>query len=501
MIAATLASLVLRADAQIAGLPGPPEGVKPTFVRLGKPVNPGRRLTPWQAPLGFEVSLSHHEDLKHQSPPPVPLGGDHIAVDPNSTPAPPAADAEFPGPTNNGWIPYDGAIAVGPTYIVAMANSTWTVYSKAGGPPVRASEGLDVIFGTGVNDAPFDPKCFYDSGHYVMLATYISGSNARMYVAVSKTSDPTSAVDSNGWWVYTFNWRLDGTTDTSNWGDFPGLGYDDNSIYINTNQYSISGGSFQYSKVRVLSKAQLYTGAGATYVDFTHLLNADGTAAFTPKPARCLSSSTSGYLLNTRPGGGSSVTLWRIDNGPTSPTLTRVATVSVGNYAVPPDAPQKGGRNLVATGDCRTQDVVFRNGSIYTAFTEKTGTTRKNQACALRYLQITNAGAKTRDLTYAGASGVSLYYPAVSADSLGNVAMNYSRSSSTEYIGAYAAKLPVGATNFGASSTLASGNTYMIQSRWGDYSGVHNDGADLWFMTGVGNSSVWGTDISKITLP
>ena len=48
---------------------------------------------------------------------------------------------------------------------------------------------------------------------------------------------------------------------TNNWGDYPGLGYNDAAIFINANQYSINNNSFQYAKVRVLSKAQLFSGA------------------------------------------------------------------------------------------------------------------------------------------------------------------------------------------------------------------------------------------------
>jgi hypothetical protein len=484
----------------IPGQPGPPEGVLPVVMQPG---HAGPSINPpviFQTPLGFEVSLQHYEDLKRQSPPPFPLGGSQIIVDPNKQPPAPSGNPLFSGPTPNGWIPYDAAVAVGPSHILALVNAKWVVYDKTSYAKLSETT-FDSWWNTSASNPPFDPKCYYDpSGHFVMIATWFGSGLANMYVSVSQTSDPTG-----DWWNYTYDWRLDGTTSTGNWGDYPGLGYDDNAIYINANQYSLSSNFFQYSKVRVLDKAQLFSGTKSTYTDFIDLRNADGTAAFTVKPARCLSSTASEYLLNTRPGGGSSVTLWSINPLATPPTLTRVATVSVGSYAVPPDAPQAGGRNLVATGDCRTQDVVWRNGVVYTAFTEKVGTTRKNQASALRYLEVTNTGGLNSNITYKGASGIYFYYPAVTAADSGNVAMVFNRSSSTEYISMYSVKKPSGATAFDTSTSqlLAAGNTYMRQSRWGDYNAIHNDDVSggAWLMAGTGRSYIWATDIAFVSLP
>jgi hypothetical protein len=490
-----MATCATTALAAIQGVSGPPEGIRPvvrTAVPGGGPGRPPAAV--FQAPLGFEISAQHHEHLKHSTPPPFPVGGSEIVTDPNSAPPEPADEAQFPGPLNNGWIPYDAAVAVGPSHVLALVNSSWTVYTKAG--VQQAYSTFDAWWGLAAG-SPFDPKCFYDDGHFVMLATSVGNGLANMYVSVSQTDDPTGA-----WWNYTFDWRLDGATLTGNWGDYPGLGYDDNAIYISANQYTISANFFQYAKVRVLDKAALYSGSAGTYTDFVNLFNADGTKAFTVKPARCLSSSSSEYLLNTRSGGGNSVTLWRIDGAPGSPTLTRVATVSVGSYSVPPDAPQKGGSNKVATNDCRTQEVVYRDGTVHTAFTERVGSRPKDRRAALRYLAISTAGAKQKDTTYQGSSGVHLYYPAVTNDANGNLAMFFNRSSGTEYISMYVTKMPAGGS-FGASSLLAAGTTYMIQSRWGDYSGVHNDPltGEVWGMCGTARNSVWATDIVAVTLP
>jgi hypothetical protein len=316
-----------------------------------------------------------------------------------------------------------------------------------------------------------------------------------MYVSVSQSPDPTGA-----WFTYAMDWRVDGNTMTSNWGDFPGLGYDDAAVYVTANQYS---SSFRYAKIRILKKSDLYAGLPLTFTDIVNLKNADGTTAFTIKPARCLSSSGSEYLLNTRPGGGSSVTLWRIDNPVSSPSTTRVATVAVGTYGTPPDAPQSGGRNLVDTGDCRTQEVVYRDGNVYTAFTERFAQSKRSTVAAARFLKITSAGVRVIDKTYTGPTGASVYYPAVAVSASGAVLMGFDRSSSTEFVSSYAVSMAAGANTFATSSQrLAAGIGYMRQSRWGDYNAIEleSDGSGAWVMNGVG-SSVWNTDISLVLFP
>ena len=379
-------------------LQGPSVGVKPSIVipsEIPFTAGPGNDRV-IEAPMGYERDREDMQQLKKATYRGVKLGGTlnfDLNKNSNSVLAP-NQGTNFQGMLQNGWIPDDAAVAVGPNHVINMTNSQWAVYSKTTGAQLFITQ-FDPWFGTAAGGG-FDPKCFYDAaaGRYVIMCVEQSSPNALIDISVSQTSDPLGA-----WWKYSFDATLDGSTPTSNWMDFPGMGYSDNAIYVGGDQYTFAG-SYKYSKVRVFSKAQLYSGAAATWTDFVNLLNADGTSAFAPKPAQCISASASGYILNTRVGGGSSVTLWRIDNAPSAPTLTRVATVSVGTYAVPPDAKQAGTATKIATGDCRTQDVVYRDGFLYNGFTEKVGTKPSTAVAAIRYLKISSAGVKNKDKNY-----------------------------------------------------------------------------------------------------
>ncbi len=475
-------------------LKGPANGVAPTiFTPTPSPRGNGNAFG-LATPLGFLQSSGHNEDLKNTNTPPnVVLGGT-----PNGTGGvyAPTSGTSFDATVQNGWIPYDAAVAVGPNHVVVCTNAQIEVYSRTGAFIARYStdpgSGND-FFPTDAG-VSYDCKAFYDktAGRFVLLFDQSSNPLAYMNVAVSLTSDPTGA-----WYKYHLDWTLDGSTKTSNWGDYPSLGYDDNAIYIGANQYSFSN-SYKYSKVRVLSKAQLYSGATATWTDFVNLTNSNGTSAFTVKAGRMLSSSASEYLLNTLPGGGSFVTLWRIDNAPSAPTLTRVATVTVGTYAVPPNGRQPGGSS-VASGDCRTQDMVMQNGVIYTAFSEKYGSTRKNQGAGIRYLEITTAGVKNHDISYF-TSGVDQFYPAVTVDPTGNMFMVFSRSSSTQYASMYQTGMTTAETAIEAAVLVKAGAGTVTSGRWGDYNAIANDFSNtsaVWEFCGWAQSNgAWGTHVA-----
>jgi hypothetical protein len=412
----------------------------------------------------------------------------------NTPPPPPPPlhiGTNFNGPVQNGYIPYSAAVAVGPSHIVVMSNAQFAIYTKTG--TLLSLKQNNQFFPTdaGVSRSP---KCYYDaaSGHFVMLAAQAQNPMSFMNVAVSQTSDPTGA-----WWMYHLDWTLDGSAGTSNWGDWPTLGYSDSALYIAANQFSFAN-IYQYSKVRVLSKSQLFTGAVASWQDFTNLRNADGTSAFCLNAARALSSSASGYLLNNVPAGGSTVTVWRIDNAPSSPTLTRVATPAVGAYALPPDARQPGrGAPYVTTGDCRLQNVVLQGGMLYTAFSYNAGS---KAGSGIKYLNISTSGAVSKSLVFSGAA-IDYYYPAVTVDPTGNMFMVFSRSSTSEYPSMYATGMKTTETAIESPTRVKAGAGLVNNSRWGEYNGIQNDPSNpgaVWMYCGWEQSNnTWGSYVAS----
>jgi hypothetical protein len=442
-----------------------------------------------------DYSRAERSRLKYEGQRDLGTGGKEIHLDGTPSPLAPNVGTTFDGLGQNGWIPYDAAICVGPSHIVVMTNSQWVVYDR-NGTVVRAATQFTNWWSGYAGNAPFDPRCVYDAGgaRFIMASVSKSSTQSLYHLSVSQTADPTGA-----WWNYNLNARLDGATNTSNWADFPGLGYDDNSIYLTSNQFTLSNNSFQYVKVRVLDKAVAMSGAPLSWADFVNMLNADGTKAFTLQPSRTLSASTTLYLLNNRSASGSNVTLWRITGGPSAPTLTRQATVTIGSYSIPPDAAQPGTSTLVATNDCRISDsVAWRNGILHAAFTEAF-----SGRSAVRYLRIdTNSNSLLKDITYTQ-TGVYYYFPAVTDDAAGNMYLVLSRSASTEYASAYFTGMTPQDTTIQSSTLAKAGVSTNTSGRWGDYSGIANDPADSLNVVGyvgwANTSNRWATRIFNMT--
>ena len=240
----TSLSLLLTVGPALAvqGARGPAEGVRPVRVQPVNHAGAGGSGHVFRVPLGFQTSMGHVEDLKHLGPTGQTLGGGEIVHDTNTGPAgaPLAASigTSFQGMLQNGWIPYDAALAVGPAQVVVMTNSQWAVYDKTTGAQTFLTQ-FDAFFGNAAGGG-FDPKCFYDAvaGRFVLLAVEqtTAGNLALVDIAVAQTSDATGP-----YWRYSFDETLTGTAETSTWSDYPSLGYDDNNVYCRQDKGEVEG--------------------------------------------------------------------------------------------------------------------------------------------------------------------------------------------------------------------------------------------------------------------
>ena len=422
----------------------------------------------------------------------------------------PTLSTNFAGISYTTWYPPDPIMAVGPSHILVMVNSSLAIYNKTGGAAVQTST-LATWFS---NVSPgttmlFDPKCAYDQWNerYVIVVLALNEDAAQSYylISVSQTNSATGP-----WW----NWKIDakknGDTNTDLWADYPGLGIDSSTtgaIYITSNQFTW-GGAFQYSKLRILKKSELYAGSSLHWYDFWNYKNTDDTAVFTWQPVHTMSSTTGEWLVNTvSRSSGNGVTLWKVTN-PTSvtPTLTRSGKVSVRAYTAPPDGKQKGGAELIDTGDCRLYNAVFQSGYVYTATTEAYKWDNSTTESAIRYLKISTSTKKTvLDKTY-GSDAAYYSYPAITVDSSGNIYLVFSRYKSTEYGCVRFSGRKTTDTKMQGSATLKAGEAYYVlkddsgRNRWGDYSGIARDPSNgaIWLYGEYAKpSNQWGTWIGK----
>ena len=384
--------------------------------------------------------------------------------------AAPVLGANFDGIGNTGWSPPDCTLAVGPSHVLASINSSVAIYNKTGtvalAPRTLAAWWSSVI----TNAKIFDPKALFDqhSQRWILIAAAMPNSAAQesyFLLSISKTSDPLG-----GWWHYKLNAKVDGSTDTQNWADYPGLGVDASAIYLTANMFQFGGG-FAYAKVRILKKAPLLAGLAATWVDFVKLKNPDNTLAFTVAPCHTFGAPQVQYFVNTLfAGSANKVTVWTLNNPITSPALTK-QSVTTTTYGQPPLANQKGGGTALNSGDVRVQNAVFRGGSVWCNFATVANWNEPGvNRAAIFWLQLNpSTGTVVQQGVYGG-SGQHYFYPASAIDTNGGMGMVFCRTGATEfasirYTGRKASE-PLGSLQ--PSALLMAGKSNML----------HMDGAE-----------------------
>ena len=355
-------------------------------------------------------------------------------------PMAPTFGTQFEGITQAGFIPSEPTVAGGPLNIFSAGNVSVTVTDKDGTNRVETSGAT--FFGVPpAEGAISDAQCYYDAlrGRFLALCFTVGTSPnfSKFYLAISKTNDARGA-----WWLYSFDMTLDGSTPTTNWGDYQGLGVSDDKLVFSSQQFSFGGNLYRYQKLRVLDRAAAYSGASLTWVDFANFLppsGGDTNDNFVTKPARNLTPGDNTiHCMCVRTSGGARITYRSITGTPASPALSSGNLVTVSTYSPPPDAPQMGSANLVATNDCRPTDFYTRNGVLVAAWHTAAAIGGGSSESAIRLFRMRLSDrAVLTDETF-GADGVYYYYPAVTVDSVGTIFLGFGRSSSTEFPSAYA---------------------------------------------------------------
>lgn len=433
------------------------------------------------------------------------MAGAPVATGP--TAAAPVMLTSFPGIPATGWLPPDCTLAAGPSHVLLSVNATVSVCNKAGGAPLKTVTLANWFANVITNAKVFDPKALYDqhAGRWVILAVALGpGSTDSFFLlSVSKTADPLG-----GWFNYKLNAKLNGTTPTSNWADYPGLGVDNQALYVTANMFAFGGG-FQYAKLRIIPKAGPYSGGALAFTDFVRLRNADGSFVFTLQPCHTYGAPGAQFLVNSIYPSGSGtqnkLSLWRLTNPTAGPTLTRF-TITTDPYSFPPDAVQKGGGIPLDTGDTRVLNAVFRGGSVWCALTTAHNWGGGNAAACHWFQLNASTGALVQQGVF-GANGFHYSYPAVSPDSNGNMVMVFSRSGSTEFasIRFTGRKSTDPAGTLQGSALLQAGVANYTgldsfgRNRWGDYAGFGNDPADTlrtWFYSMYASTNnQWATQV------
>jgi hypothetical protein len=421
-------------------------------------------------------------------------------------------------------VPPDSTMAVGANHVLLAVNFNLFIYNKSGGAPVQQKT-LNQWFGNlATGTFVFDPKVLFDqsSQRWILIAVALPDPpgpiGSWLMLSVSQSANPLG-----GWWSYKLDATLDGSTATSNWADYPGLGIDPFNIYVTLNMFKFTGnqppfqanGPFAYAKVRVINKVSVIFGAPAVWVDFPKLKNADGSFAFTVQPCHTFGapgteSLVNSYYPSTAASTKKKLSVWSINPlWLPFPTMNPLITVTVDAYGLPPNGTQKGGGVPIDTGDIRVYNAVSRAGSIWCALTSRYNWGGATNVASIHWFQINATSGAIVQQGLFGFQNRSYFYPAIMPDTNGNVFLCCARCSPTEFASAWftgrkandpaglmqnAALLKAGVANYVNLDTAG-------DNRWGDYTGIASDPSDalvVWFFNEyavAGNN--WDTWVGK----
>lgn len=418
---------------------------------------------------------------------------------------------------NNTSIPPDTHGAVDSNYCVTTTNQVVRIQTRAGGAVSQVS--LNSFFSPVVGGGTFDPRVHYDpySNRWIIVAVCGSFStSSAILIAVSQTSNPTGS-----WREYLV------TADGSgvNWLDFPNVGFNSKWICVSGNLFANSGGAYGGAKVYMFNKANLYSGAGASFTGFLQ------TGSFNICPALTYDATTPNMFFAEAEGSSSAhgfVGIWKVSGAIGSESMTFVgdalsdqpyqftgfdhSSSSSGDFQ-----PQVGTTNKVQANDARIDQVSYMNGKLWfshTVFLPFSSTVSATR-CGVDWWQTDTLANPIQIGRIDDATGANFFsFPTLAVNTSNDALIGFSVMSATTHpSAAYALRLHTDPTDsirpyqiYRHGITTYYKTFSGAKNRWGDYSGAAIDitnMTDFWTIQEAASSTtnVYDTWWAHVTTP
>ncbi|MES2002888.1 MAG: hypothetical protein V4450_00100 [Bacteroidota bacterium] len=436
----------------------------------------------------------------------------------NSSPVPPKNGAmenpQFPGlGDNNTTIPPDIGGAAGPNHLMVTLNSQVRIQDKSGTDLSTVT--LNNFFSSlaGITTV-FDPKVLYDpfNQRWILTAPANPGATtSALCLGISATSDPTGT-----WSLYAF----DVDAGNINWFDYPSIGFNKNWIVITGNMFKVSNSAFSGAGIFIFDKSATYSGTASPSASL--VTNLGGTIV----PAITLDNTVNDLNLvsnwNGSSGGNGLLRLFTITGTASAPVFAATNNFPASSQtwasgAASNFAPQSGSTSLIANGDGRIQNAVFRGGSLWcthTVFIPANSPTRS----VIQWWQIDPATGTVQQFGRVTDPGGNEFYayPSIAVNAYNDVLIGYSSFSSGKFAsGNYSFRLHTDAVNTMQSTVqFKAGLASYVKTfgagvnRWGDYTStcIDPDDFSLWTIQEyaelpVSGSDRWGTEWNKLIPP
>ncbi len=480
------------------------------IITIGDPIERGIRNT---------TGPQYDESLRYLVPPSAPEGANYFE-DINANISTRGSNEQtvllqdFTGIAMGNSIPPDPIMAVGPNHILACVNSRFAIWDKQGNllKNISADQWYASVL---TNPGAFDPQIIYDhyAGRWFMLwdSQVDNPPRAHFLISISDDDDPTGI-----WYNYSLPANVMGNTVVNHWADYPQIGFDEEAIYINSRQFTFPSTSAAkvYDRIRILDKSVYYsaTGGPVTWSDIYNIsYPGDTSKPDVIHPSIMYSASSEHYFVHTvRLQGAGFITLYRITNPLTNPVLTGV-NIPVTFYNPAPNANQLGGGTpLISSNESGMKSSpIYRDGYLWAVHSVRNPTSITSTS--LRYYKIdVSNNTISEEITF-GAADHWYLFPNLTVDKDQNIAINYTRTSLTEYASAYyTTRLATDHPGLDGSTLLKAGlGNYVVtfggtRNRWGDYHGIYLDPLteyNIWMFTEyAAATNIWGTWVGEIRL-
>jgi hypothetical protein len=480
------------------------------------------------------------------------------------------------------YVPPDTEGDVGPNHYILSVNTIFAVYSKTGtllagpyGETALFAAVNDQYCGQSIDNGG-DPIVKYDALADRWLFTYLSYPNgfspgtARFYLctAVSQSGDPTGA-----WWLYA--WRYDNIFgSTQEFPDYPKYSVWPDGFYVTVNQFNLTNnpatgfcnsygdGCYDGVGVGVFNRTQMESGAdthalfvmippgqGASYgCDFSFLPSDLNGAAPAPSTPNTLAELVFGYPTLNACYGFEGLKFWNgtVDWMADTFTVTSNSGMNLPTLSYNPDLftfwgiPQRSPAKEVYScpspneaflctdyldpiSDRLMYRLQYRDfGSYQSILATHTVDENGNNHAGVRWYELRNTGSGWfiyQQGDYAPDSD-NRWMASIAQDSVGNIALCYSVSSTTLFPSirctAHLSGDPSGQMTqpemtimTGTGAQLDSANGPYQSGRWGDYSALQIDPSDdttFWYTneyyksSGTATAVGWSTRIASFTL-
>jgi hypothetical protein len=471
----------------------------------------------WTAPRpGTDVGPEIHQELKRianeiAENPDVYLNGSEPSLKTMGPEDTLSVQQSYFGNGYDGGIPNDNSVAVGKGQkVVSVANSTIRTYQGSSSAVEYQASLAGFASGQGGSASKYDPKVTYDPLRDRFIVVFLNGfvnSNSLIVVAFSQTEDPAG-----DWNIYT----LDGSVTSNTWTDFPQIAISRKELFVTGNLFT-DGGQGQGSVIWQVGLNEGFAGQTLQSRFFT-------TPYFSLHPVRggYQAYGTNMYFVRTVSNPiptSKTVFVHEMTNTIDSAGVLNspISLQSTLNYAVSPDANQKGTTLKLDGNDCRVQSSYYLNERIELAFNTSSGGDPSVYHMTIELADnIAFSLVTARHIHF---DTLEVLYPGITPG--GCTAANGANSSVIMFNYASANHFPGNAAvfidtsgNIGPIKILKTGFTFMGDNgspspwRWGDYADAFprtNNPGEVWIAGSVGMMSGGqnrnGTWLTKVFSP